>query len=273
MRDRSCWIVLKGGTKKPRPSSRCLDIDEVGRGCEQNGPYSNREPGFFVIAVEKFFTVRPDWHQDDRAEPLVCHYQAELDCLLESRSKLRDYAVHCVHCGIRFLTFPCNALRQDLRCPFGCRTHFRRQRANARSAARYATAEGRRQKKELNSRRQSGSRNSVARGAESQEDEPRPREPLAPPGSSGSSHDRLPVQSPEVPITVELHSAGIVLDESSVLASPMLPYVRMLVSLLEGVAFRRQDLVQLVHRGMRQHSLRRRTRVDYVLAFLHQHPP
>lgn len=71
--------------------------------------------------------------------------------------------------------------------------------------------------------------------------------------------------------TLELQ--GVVLEESTVLASPLLPYVRLLVSLVEGVAFSRQAIVDLLLRTMRQHSLSRRTRVDYVLAFLHQHPP
>lgn len=94
---------------------------------------------------------------------------------------------------------------------------------------------------------------------------------VASPGSSGSSGDVWP--APGEPLNNTLELQGVVLEESTVLASPLLPYVRMLVSLVEGVAFSRQAIVDLLLRTMRQHSLSRRTRVDYVLAFLHQHPP
>ncbi len=72
---------------------------------------------------------------------------------------------------------------------------------------------------------------------------------------------------------VELRLEGLVLDESSVAHSPLLPYVRMLVSLIEGVSFSCQAIINLLRRSMRQHSIARRSRAEYVLAFLHQHPP
>ena len=53
----------------------------------------------------------------------------------------------------------------------------------------------------------------------------------------------------------------------------MLPYVGMIVSLLEGLRLGRQELLQLLLASLRQHSIAYRSRTDYVLRFLHQHPP
>jgi len=61
--------------------------------------------------------------------------------------------VRCRYCGIRFLTHPCNARRQDLHCPFGCRKEHRRQSANRRSAKHYRTPKGRKNKKARNGQR------------------------------------------------------------------------------------------------------------------------
>lgn len=171
---------------------------------------------------------------------------------------------YCRDCGIRFLTHPRNAGRQDLRCPFGCRQHHRRQGGCQRSTAYYQTAAGKRKKKRLNARRQV----------------PSPALPLdlnAPPAlpldldSPGTSPPE-PASGPS-PLTVELRLEGIVLDESSLVSSPMLPYVRMLVSLIEGIELSCGEVVCLLRQAMRQHSIGARRRIDYLLDFLHRHPP
>jgi hypothetical protein len=83
----------------------------------------------------------------------VRQYQAALHSVLASHPELSACAVHCVHCGIRFLTHPRNARRVDLRCPFGCQGHHRRQCSSQRSTAYYQTACGKAKKKRLNARR------------------------------------------------------------------------------------------------------------------------
>jgi len=55
--------------------------------------------------------------------------------------------------------------------------------------------------------------------------------------------------------------------------SPMLPYVRTIVGLIEGVELTREEVLGLLRRSMRQRSMAPRRRIDYVLGFLHQHPP
>jgi len=219
------------------------------------------EPGFFVIGIEKLFSYCSDWHQQNQVNPLVRQYQAVLDSLLRSHPELTECATHCVECGIRFLTHPRNAGRINLRCPFGCGRHHRRRRCNERVAKHYATPHGRRKKKQLNARRSRAG--SVATPPES-DGMPPPIEPDEPIGN------RSPGESEAVP-TLTLD--GITLDESTISSSGMLPHLRMLVALIEGVRLDRQQLVDCLLRALRQHSIVRRRRVDYVLAFLNQHPP
>ena len=177
---------------------------------------------------------------------------------MESHPELGGCIVYCIHCGIRFLTHPRNAGRRNLRCPFGCRRHHRRQCSNARSAAFYQTAEGRRKKKLFNARRQGK------------------QVPLSVP-----SQPDLPRQAPaaeefgalELPLMLELRLPGVVLDESSLARSPMLPYVRIVVGLLEGLELTCREVLGLLRQAMRQRSIGVRRRIDYILGFLHQHPP
>ena len=75
------------------------------------------------------------------------------------------------------------------------------------------------------------------------------------------------------PVTAELRTEVAVLDESSLAASPMLSYVRMVVSLIEGVEFTCREVVHRLRRALRQHSIGAGSRKDYLLGFLHQHPP
>ena len=76
-----------------------------------------------------------------------------------------------------------------------------------------------------------------------------------------------------LPVTAEPRLEGVVLDESSLASSPMLPYVRMVVSLIEGVEFTCREVVDLLRQALRQHSIGARRRIDYLLGFLHRHPP
>lgn len=248
--------------KNPRPTSRSFRVDEVGRGCATNHSDSNREPGFFVIAVEKLFSFRTDWHQDDRAHPLVRQYQSALDSVLESHPELRGCAVACVHCGIRFLTHPRNAGRENLRCPFGCRRRHRQQCSSQRSTAYYRTASGKRKKNRLNGRR--SRRFPTATGAECGQ----PPHGQVPPAEAADQ----PLPG-DLSSAVELPLEGVVLDESSVVHSPVLPYLAMVLSLLEGRPFRRHQVVTLLRQALRQHRIANRSRREYVLRFLHQHPP
>jgi hypothetical protein len=149
-----------------------------------------------------------------------------------------------------------------LRCPFGCRKHHRRQRSSQRSAAYYRTPAGKRQKKLLNGRR-SGHAASTA-GRDAGNSEARDLDRPAPAGEFCT--DALLV-------TMELRLQGAVLKESDLATSRMLPYLRMVMSLIEGVELTCREVVALLRQAMRQHSIGGRRRIDYLLGFLHQHPP
>jgi hypothetical protein len=235
-----------------------------------------------AIALEKVFSFRVDWHQQNCAKRLVQQYQTALDACLEGDDvrdcKLQACLTHCVHCGIRFVTDPRCAGRRDLRCPFGCRRHHRRQLANQRSRKYYQTDGGRQKKKQLNALRSRTAAASPAdaalepdAGLSSTSALPSisAAEPNSPP--QPDSTDRpLPH---ELDVKVELQLDQVTLRRSSLAASPMLPYVRMIIHLIDGVWLELNELVDLLSQAMRQRSIAFRRRTDYVLAFLHQHPP
>lgn len=184
---------------------------------------------------------------------------------MESHPKLRRCLVGCAHCGIHFLTHPRCAGRTDLRCPFGCRQHHRRQRSSQRSAAYYGTPSGKAKKERLNRRRYRRSPST---------DVPPPPERISPliavpPADAGEKYEPPPDECQQVNVRFD----GMVLDESSVTNSPLLPYVRMVVSLIEGVRLTCRELVELLLRAPRQHRFAFRSKIDYVLRFLHEHPP
>jgi hypothetical protein len=237
-----------------------LRVDGVGRGRAKIIFDCNREPGFFVIAVEKVFSFRPDWHQDHQTQPLVRHYQTVLDGVLESHPQLRPCVVGCTHCGIRFLTDARNAGRRNLRCPFGCRRHHRQRSSSQRSVAYYRTPAGKLKKRRLNACRIE---------ATDCRRQPDPQQPAAP-------SQEPPSSAPDAGLQAELALDGVVLDEPSLLASPMLPYVRMVASLVEGIPWSMTEVVGLLRQALRQHSMARRRRLDYlrhVLGRQHRHPP
>ena len=178
---------------------------------------------------------------------------------MQSQPELQGCVAYCAECEIRFLTHPRNAGRQNLRCPFGCRRHHRQQSSCQRSTAYYRTAAGKVKKKWLNARRQVP--------------------PAPPPQPAGELQGMLPAPPASAPparapspAPAELRPE-VVLDESSVAHSPMLPYVRMVVSLIAGVAFTCREVVHLLWRAMRQHRIGVDRGGDYLLGFRHQRPP
>ncbi|MGO8748253.1 MAG: hypothetical protein ACLQNE_19935 [Thermoguttaceae bacterium] len=189
---------------------------------------------------------------------------------MQSHPELRGCIAYCTDCGIRFLTHPRNASRRNLRCPFGCRQHHRRQCSCRRSTAYYRTVAGKAKKKRLNARRE-GSQVPPATQPQSDFD-PQGTSP-DPQADHYCAAVPAPPASEPLPVRVAVRLEGVLLDESSLASSPMLPYVRMVVSLIEGVELSCREVVHLLRQAMRQHSIGARRRIDYLLGFLHQHPP
>jgi len=53
----------------------------------------------------------------------------------------------------------------------------------------------------------------------------------------------------------------------------MLKYLCMLTSLIEGRRIFMEELLEMLARSMRQRSMYRTRRIDYVLSYLNKHPP
>ena len=66
---------------------------------------------------------------------------------------------------------------------------------------------------------------------------------------------------------------GFTLDQATLANSPMLPYLAMVATVIEGCAISPQELLDALQRSMRQRSIDRLPRREYVLGFLKQHPP
>ena len=200
---------------------------------------------------------------------------------------LASCAVHCCHCGIRFLTHPRNANRRDLRCPFGCREYHGRQQANQRSKKHYRTDRGRKHKKRLNGKRSTaddGIENRAPADAVSPDtvaaDEntspPDASSALEPPSQPTSDLTHPPTQAApqEAPNeAVKLTLEGFTLDEVTLVNSSVLSYLAMVASVIEGRVISREELLRVLRRSMRQRSFDRLPHREYVLRFLDQHPP
>ena len=53
----------------------------------------------------------------------------------------------------------------------------------------------------------------------------------------------------------------------------MVSYLRMVTSLIEGRSVSRDEVQKMLTRVMRQHSMARRRRMDYLVWFLNKNPP
>ena len=162
-------------------------------------------------------------------------YYVVLRSVLRARAELRRCVTRCRHCRIFFLTHPRNAGRRDLRCPFGCKEAHRKRRSTERSVEYYGTEEGKTKKKIQNGKRSHGE----ARG----------------------DHNHQCVQAQR------LERDGIRLD------LVMVGYVRRVTSLIEARRVSEEEIVEMLVRSMRQHSIARRRRMDYVLAYLKKNAP
>jgi hypothetical protein len=131
-----------------------------------------------------------------------------------------------------------------LGCPFGCREAHRKQRSTERSVTYYATAEGKVKKKMQNGRR--------ARGEV--------RADANPPVLEATEFPA--VEATEFPAV-----------EATEFPAVMVGYVAMVASLIEGRLVSEEEIVRMLVRAMRQHSMARRRRMDYVVAQLNERGP
>ena len=164
---------------------------------------------------------------------LVLQYYLLLRSVLRTKPLLRRCLVRCRHCRIFFLTHPCNAGRKDVGCPFGCRRAHRKEQSTVRSVAYYRDPIGKKKKRALNGKR----------------------------AKANSEGDR----SAACPTGLESGSARW--------NRLMMEYVRMLVSLIEARSVSRAEILEMLQRVLRQHSLGRRRKIDHAVIWLQEHPP
>ncbi len=173
---------------------------------------------------------------------LVKEYYFVLRRVLRAQSRLRRCLTRCQNCRIFFLTHPRNAGRHDLRCPFGCRETHRKRESTKRSVAYYQGEDGRKYRREQNGNRQ--------------------RTGFAPVPDTPSD----PKQAPQTIV-------GDPDASSATWPTPLLVYLRMVISLIEGRPVSGQELRDMLAQVLRQHSIPRRPKIDHIIERLHEHPP
>ena len=189
---------------------------------------------FLIVKMQGYFQPCPDWYRRSEAVgELGGEYYVVLRSVLRDKPWLRHRLSRCRSCRIFFLSHCCNAGRRDLRCPFGCRRAHRQRRSKERSVAYYQTQEGKRKKRLHNSKRKQQ-------------------------------------QSAQAPKTV---TPGPRETEAIRLPANLIRYLRIVTSWIEGRRVSEREILQLLERAMRQHSLARRRRIDYVLSCWHEHAP
>ena len=62
-------------------------------------------------------------------------------------------------------------------------------------------------------------------------------------------------------------------EESLGLNEAMVSYLQMVVSLVEGRRMSRDEILEMLTRVLRQHSIAHRSRKDYFVWYLNEHPP
>lgn len=187
-----------------------------------------------ITKIQKHFKFGPDWYRgQSEIRDLVLQYYFVLRSVLRAKPCLRQCLARCRHCRIFFLTHPSNAGRRDLGCPFGCRDEHRKRHSKKRSTEYYRTAEGKFKKRMQNSKRGKV----VA------------EESL--PGEGQAAFERRETR----------------------FKAHMVDYLRMAISLIEGRPVSTAEILEMLSRSMRQHSLARGHRMDYVLRHLNTRAP
>lgn len=181
-----------------------------------------------------YFQFGPGWYRrQSEIRDLVLQYYFVLRSVLRAQPWLRQCLTRCRHCRIFFLTHPSNAGRRDLGCPFGCRDEHRKRHSRKRSTEYYRTTEGKFKKRMQNSKR-----------------------------GRVEANESLPGEG----------QAALEPRETSFNAH-MVDYLRMATSLIEGRPVSTAEILQMLSRAMRQHSLVRGRRMDYILRHLNGRAP
>ena len=196
---------------------------------------------------------------------LVLEYYVVLRSVLRAKPHRRKCLSRCRHCRIFFLTHPRNAGRWDMRCPFGCRKAHRRRESIRRSTEYYKGEQGREYKSRQNQRQQEKRR---LRPAAAKQADGNGLERPAQPNPSGESKVADPSRLP--PGAASPQNGRLSFQRPSEF---LLQYLLMLVSLIEERPVSRAEILEMLQKVLRQHTMCRRRRVDHTVACLHERPP
>lgn len=188
-----------------------------------------------TIKIQDHFQFGPDWRRGGEVRVLVLQYYFVLRSVLRANPCLQRCMTRCRHCGIFFLTHPCNAGRKDLGCPFGCREAHRKQDSTKRSVEYYRTPEGKFKKNLQNGKRSRAEAKAVI-----------------------NECDRA--------------GKNLVVQDRRIGAS-IVCYLRVVIGLIEGRRVSAAEILEMLTRVLRQHSLCRRRRIDYVIEYLNERAP
>lgn len=137
-----------------------------------------------------------------------------------------------------------------MRCPFGCRDAHRKESSKKRSAEWYRSKKGKEKKKTLNERR------------------------FRQTSSDSSNEDLAKEESVEHKEEVVLDEPEVVVDEPEVVWNKTtVSYIQMLVSLIEGRLVSLDEVLEMLLKIVRQHSIDRRRRFIYTFTYPDQKPP
>jgi hypothetical protein len=206
---------------------------------------------------------------------LVLEYYVVLRSILKAKAQLRPCLKSCRHCGIFFLTDPRNRGRTDLGCPFGCRDTHRRKSSTERSVAYNSSVAGKLKKKFYNGDR-SGPRPPEPQPEETtgeeMTEEKQVREETTRQEQPGENDPR---EEPRREARAELQGATPERAERERIEfyAAVVDYLRVVISLIEGRRVSREEILEMLRVAMRQHSLARERRLDYVVRVLKQQNP
>jgi hypothetical protein len=188
-----------------------------------------------IIKIQEHFHFGPGWYRSGGVRALVLQYYFVLRSVLRAKPCLRRCLTRCRHCRIFFLTHPCNAGRKDLGCPFGCKDTNRKRGSTRRSLEYYRTPEGKFKKKIQNDKRGMVEAKAVINDCE----------------QAGSN----------------------LVQQERKFEGPTVCYLRGIISLIEGWRVSAAEILEMLARVLRQHSIVRRRRIDYVLQYLNERAP
>ena len=197
----------------------------------------------FARQIQQHFRFEADWYRTGVVAGLVLQYYALLRSVLRTRVPLRQCLTRCRHCGIFFVADVRNAWRL-LGCPFGCSDAHRKRQSRQTSQEYYQSDAGKRKKSALNQRRKNKAPPPTP---------PAPPDPLPPPAPTPAPSDP-PQPTPSIP--------GLLVG-----------YVQRVVSAIEGRWVRREEILAMLAKEKRQHSMVRKRRMDQIIHSLHERPP